>query len=118
MSNSITHFEIHGTGPKGLAEFYKSVFGWHIEKAAGVDYWRVETGSADPIHGGLMYPAIAGLNGWIFYIKVDSLDRVVSDIQRLGGKIVRPRTAVPKTGWLTIVADPEGNIFGVWQAER
>ena len=27
-----------------------------------VDYWRVETGAPDGLHGGLMYRAIAGSN--------------------------------------------------------
>ena len=68
MTNSITHFEIYGAEPEGLAEFYRGVFGWRIEQMPGVDYWPVETGEADNgLHGGLMYRAIAGLNGWMFY---------------------------------------------------
>ena len=30
---------------------------------------------------------------------------------------VRPKTAVPRTAWVTIVADPAKNIFGIWQAD-
>jgi uncharacterized protein len=117
MTNSITHFEIYGTEPEGLAEFYRGVFGWRIEQMPGVDYWRVETGEANGLHGGLMYRAIPGLNGWMFHIQVDSLDKAVADIQSFGGTVVRPKTAVPKAAWVTIVADPQGNIFGVWQAD-
>jgi len=38
-------------------------------------------------------------------------------VQRLGGTLLRPKTAVPKTAWYAVVADPEGNIFAVWQAD-
>ena len=38
-------------------------------------------------------------------------------IQSLGGSVVRPKTAVPRTAWVTIVADPAKNIFGLWQAD-
>lgn len=119
MTNSITHFEIYGTEPKILAQFYQGVFGWRVEQMPGVDYWRVETGGpeAKGLHGGLMYRAITGLNGWMFYIQVDSLDQAAADIQSLGGTVVRPKTAVPKTAWVTIAADPQGNTFGVWQAD-
>jgi hypothetical protein len=36
---------------------------------------------------------------------------------QLGGSILRPKTAVPKTAWYGVVSDPEGNIFAVWQAD-
>jgi predicted enzyme related to lactoylglutathione lyase len=35
-------------------------------------------------------------------------------VQSLGGKLVRPKTAVPKTAWYAVVEDPEGNIFAVY----
>ena len=119
MPNSITHFEIYGEQPEKLAHFYRRVFGWKIEQAPGVDYWRVETDgpAGKAVNGGLMYRAISGLHGWLFYINVDSLDRTVEDIRNFGGTVVRPKTAVPKTAWLTIAADPQGNTFGVWQAD-
>ena len=38
-------------------------------------------------------------------------------LQRLGGKVLRPKTAVPKTAWYAVFPDPEGNIFAVWQPD-
>jgi predicted enzyme related to lactoylglutathione lyase len=29
--------------------------------------------------------------------------------------VLRPKTAVPKMGWFTIVADPGMNVFAMWQ---
>jgi predicted enzyme related to lactoylglutathione lyase len=42
-SAEMTHFEICGTGPEKLAQFYRDVFGWQVEQMPGVDYWRVKT---------------------------------------------------------------------------
>lgn len=119
MTNSLTHFEIYGEQPTGLADFYSTVFGWQVEQIPGVDYWRIRIASADcnALNGGLTYCAIPGLNGWMLYINVASLDETVALVQKLGGSIVRPKTAVPKAAWVTIVADPAHNIFGVWQAD-
>jgi len=119
MTNSVTHFEIYGEQPTGLADFYRTVFGWEIEQMPAVDYWRISTGSADTkaLNGGLTYRAIPGLNGWMLFVNVAALDETVELVQRLGGTIIRPKTAVPKSAWVTIVADPQGNIFGVWEAD-
>jgi len=119
MTNSLTHFEIYGARPAELADFYRSVFGWQVEQMPAVDYWRIQTGTAEVkgLHGGLTYRAIPRLNGWMLFVNVAALDQTVALVQRLGGSIVRPKTAVPKTAWVTIVADPQGNIFGVWEAD-
>jgi predicted enzyme related to lactoylglutathione lyase len=65
MMSSVTHFEIYGEEPAKLADFYRNVFGWHVEQMPGVNYWRIQTGSAEPnaLHGGLSYRAIPDLNG-------------------------------------------------------
>lgn len=119
MTNAITHFEIYGDKPTGLADFYRSVFGWQVEQIEAVDYWRINTGSseANTLNGGLTYRAIPGLNGWMLYVQVPLLDETVELIKSLGGAVIRPKTAVPKAAWVTIVADPAKNIFGVWQAD-
>ena len=119
MVNSVTHFEIYGEEPAKLAEFYRSVFGWQVEQMPGINYWRIQTGSTEtkPLHGGLTYRAIADLNGWMLFVNVTSLDETVALVQKLGGSIVRPKTAVPRTAWVTVLADPAKNIFGLWQAD-
>ncbi|HXX56324.1 MAG TPA: VOC family protein [Candidatus Nitrosotalea sp.] len=115
----ITHFEIYGDQPVALADFYRSLFGWEIQKLEAIDYWRIDTGVTPnaALGGGIAFRAIPGLSGWLPYVQVDSVDQTVELVQRLGGKIVRPKTAVPRAAWVTIVADPANNIFGVWEAD-
>ena len=119
MTNRITHFEIYGDEPAGMAEFYRQVFGWEIEQLEGIGYWRVTTagGDSSPLNGGLTYRALPNLNGWLLYVQVALLDETVELIKSLGGSVIRPKTAVPRAAWVTIVADPARNIFGVWQAD-
>ena len=119
MADSVTHFEIYGEKPSELVEFYQYVFGWEIEQMPAVDYWLINTGAdgGKTLNGGLTYRAIPGLNGWMLYVQVPFLDETIALIQSLGGSVIRPKTAVPKAAWVTIVADPAKNIFGVWQAD-
>ncbi len=119
MSSSVTHFEIYAEDPAKLADFYRTLLGWQVDKAPGVDYWRIDTGSGESkgIGGGLLRRPIPGPRSWVHYVHVESLDQTVERIVELGGAVVRPKTAVPKTAWYAVVTDPEGNIFAIWQAD-
>jgi len=39
-------------------------------------------------------------------------------VQRLGGQLLQPKTAVPRAAWYAFVADPAGNIFALWQPDE
>jgi predicted enzyme related to lactoylglutathione lyase len=117
--SSVTHFEIYASEPSKLADFYQGLFGWQLEKAPGIDYWRIQTepGRTNGFNGGLTYRPIPEPRSWVHYVNVDSLDEAVDRVLQLGGSILRPKAAVPKTAWYAVLADPEGNIFAVWQAD-
>jgi hypothetical protein len=116
---AVTHFEIYAEKPEGLVDFYRSLFGWQLDKSPGLDYWRIKgaTTDANVINGGLTYRPFPGPRSWVHYVHVASLDASVAEVLRLGGVVLRPKTAVPKTAWYAVVADPEGNIFAVWQPD-
>ena len=119
MSGSVTHFEIYAEDPATLAEFYRRLFGWRLERAPGMDYWRIDTG-ATPMSGfagGLTYRPIAGTRAWVHYVHVASLDDAVAAAEQLRAVVLRPKTAVPKTAWYAVLADPEGNVFAIYQTD-
>ena len=119
MGDPATHFEIYAEDPAKLVGFYGALFSWTIEKAPGIDYWRIQTGSGgNGYSGGLTYRPIPGPRSWVHYVTVEALDEAVARVQQLGGSVVRAKTAVPKVGWYAVMADPEGNIFAVWQPDR
>ena len=118
MTGQVTHFEIYGEQPEKLAEFYSTLFGWQLERAPGVDYWRIQTSrNAKGFDGGLTYRPSAGPRCWIHYVVVDSVDEALAEAQRMGANVLRPKTAVPKAGWCAVLADPQGNPFAIWQAD-
>jgi predicted enzyme related to lactoylglutathione lyase len=99
LSCLLTHFEICAENPARLDEFYRGLFGRQIDS------------------GGLTYRPVRALHGWIHYVSVPSIDNAIAQTERLGGVLLRRKTAVPKTAWYAIAADPEGNIFAIWQAD-
>lgn len=119
MPASVTHFEIYAEEPEKLAAFYRELFGWTVEKATAVDYFRIHTGSGDDrsIQGGLLYRPLPAPRSWVHYVSVESIDEAMARVVALGGKVVRPKAAVPKTAWYAVVEDPQGNIFGIYQRD-
>ncbi len=119
MTSAVTHFEIYAEEPAKLAEFYRTLLGWQVDKAPGIDYWRINTAPGDPqaTGGGLLFRPIQGPRSWVHYVHVESLDATLGRILELGGSVVRAKAAVPKAAWYAVVADPQGNIFAIWQAD-
>lgn len=120
MASGVTHFEIYGDDPAKLATFYRELFGWRIERAEGVDYWRIHLDPSDNgsnAGGGLTYRPTLDPRGWMQFVNVVSLDDAISVAERHGAKVLRPKTAVPRTAWYAVLADPEGNVFAIWQPD-
>jgi predicted enzyme related to lactoylglutathione lyase len=71
MSSSVTHFAIYAEDPASLAIFYRRLLGWQVEKAPGIDYWRIDTapGEAKGIGGGLMFRPIPEPRSWVHYLQ-------------------------------------------------
>jgi uncharacterized protein len=113
----VIHFEIPADNPDRAVEFYKSVFGWDIQKWSGpTDYWMVMTGDGNEpgINGGILkrpYPGAPTCNT----VGVPSLEEAVKGVENAGGKLAVPRMGIPGVGWLAYCTDTEGNMFGLMQ---
>jgi predicted enzyme related to lactoylglutathione lyase len=113
--NRVVHFEISTDDPERAAGFYRSVFGWKVEKWEGpIDYWLVTTGEegVPGINGAIKRrpePGISTVNT----IEVDSIDDSVEKIEANGGEVVMPKTEIPDVGFHAYCRDSEGNIFGL-----
>ena len=115
-----THFEIYGDALEALAAFYAAVLGWRIEKAPGVDYWRIALDApqgAGMRAGGIAFRPAMDIKGWLMFVEVPSVEAALAAAQAHGGTMLRERSAVPRTAWYAVVADPAGNPFGMWQPD-
>ena len=119
MANPIVHFEIPAADPARLIGFYQKIFDWKIEEMPGSsDYWTIQTheGDGPGISGGLL-KRVTPTQTAINYVQVDSVDQHCATIQAAGGRIVYNKEAIPGVGWYAVVADPEGNAFGIFQPD-
>ena len=117
--HTIVHFEIAATEPEGLAEFYRRVFGWKIEKAPmpGLDYWIITTGPRGKSVGGGMYRKEGPEDHPRNFIHVDDIEEAIRTFRSAGGTEVVGKMEVPGMGWSFIGADPEGNHIALWQPQ-
>lgn len=123
MSRAV-HFEIQASDPQALIEYYSGLFGWSFNKWEGGEYWMIHTGPDEQpgINGGLLprrgpLPEnMAAVNAFVITVDVDDIDAAVAKAES-GGVVAVPKMAVPGIGWLAYVKDPDGNIFGMMQAD-
>jgi len=122
----VIHFEIHADQPERAIAFYSGVFGWVFDRFKGdAPYWLVTTGApgVPGIDGGMILrrgnrpEAMAAVNGYVCTIDVPDVDAYVAKVEASGGTRAVEKTAIAKVGWLAYCKDPEGNLFGIMQAD-
>ncbi|WP_433060379.1 VOC family protein [Dactylosporangium sp. CS-033363] len=120
MGLPVVHFEISGTEPGALRDYYAGLFEWRFDPpgnaattsvSADGNYHFVQADSAG-VNGG-----VGGGPGYqsrvLFYVSVPDVEEALARAERLGGK--RVMGPEPARGDFTVghFQDPEGNLLGV-----
>ncbi|MEW6306619.1 MAG: VOC family protein [Verrucomicrobiota bacterium] len=116
VAANIVWFEVPADNPARAKKFYGSLFGWKINPFQGMpDYWHIDTGGSDDApDGGMMGRKHPG-HTITHYINVASVTRYLAKVEKLGGKVCVPKTAVPQMGYFAVCQDTENNAFGLWE---
>jgi predicted enzyme related to lactoylglutathione lyase len=116
---NIVWFEIPADEVGRARTFYTKLFGWKITKfPMAMEYWHVDTGGADASPDGGLMKRQPGQQGITAYISVPSVDQYMAKVQKLGGKICMPKTAVPQMGYFAVCMDTENNAFAIWEMSK
>jgi predicted enzyme related to lactoylglutathione lyase len=118
--SKVVHFEITGTEPEEVIDFYAEVFGWEFTRwDVPFPYWMINTGDPDSpgIDGGLTERGGFGSNT-VNTIDVEDIDSAIEKVKEHGGEIMMPKTAVNGVGWIGYFKDPFDNIFGLMQTDE
>ena len=51
-------------------------------------------------------------------IGVDSVDKAIKKVIAAGGRVVRPKIALPTMGWIAYCVDGDGNNFGLMEMDK
>jgi len=120
LGRSIVHFEIIGTDPASLRDYYGELFGWEFQTGNAAteavsqkgNYGFVDGSTNGGINGG-----VGGGEGHearvLFYVSVPDVEEALATAERLGGKRVMGPEGEPGTIVVGHFTDPEGNLIGV-----
>jgi predicted enzyme related to lactoylglutathione lyase len=110
---AIVHFEITGRDSSALRRFYGSLFGWEARETSIPGYRVLQTDDAGI--AGSIGPSWDGVaDGVTFYVEVADVGEALSDVEDLGGTIVRrPWEIAPLGLTFALFADPEGHVVGL-----
>ncbi len=112
--NTWCHVEIPATDVARARGFYGTVFGWKFTHIPQMDYTLYATGDGE-IGGGLSLPQPGAPQMLVNYVNVTSIEATAAKIEAAGGAVLQPKFEVPGAGWISIVQDTEGNVFGLWK---
>ncbi len=125
---TIVHFEIPSNYIERSKKFYNELFGWNIEKwtgsmpatAEGMEYWvlsTVDDKGNKALGGGIMKRQSPQQQGITNYFDVKSVQEYSAKVEKLGGKVISPKMAVPGMGYFAVCTDTENNGFGIFEAD-
>ncbi|TWD80397.1 hypothetical protein FB561_1472 [Kribbella amoyensis] len=102
---------------EAAAVFYAGLFGWDCEYQGSRDYWVCKLAGEDVGGIGPKHPGTEDRpSRWTTYLAAPHVDRTAARIVDRGGELLVPPTDVAVHGRMAIAADPNGAIFGIWQA--
>ena len=123
----IVHFEIPVDDLEAARKFYGDNFGWSLENwpmPDGSTYIGVRTTAVDEkthqplkpgaINGGIMKRSSVA-KAPIFAISVKNIDEKIKSLEAAGGKVAMPKMDMMGMGSYAYVADPSGNVIGLWE---
>jgi predicted enzyme related to lactoylglutathione lyase len=116
MPNTFIHVELATTSVPKAKAFYAKLFDWKLADMPMPDgtYTLIEAGKG--AGGGMMQQSIPGAgSAWMPYILVKDIDAATKKAKKLRGKIMKDVTEVTGMGWLSIIVDPTGAVFGLWE---
>ena len=112
MSAPVLQWQILSPDPNGVAEFYRTLFGWRVTSDNALGYRQIETG-AGGFRGGI-WPAPPGSHTFVqLFVGVEDVDQSVARATELGARVIVPPTALPDGDVMAVLADPQGLTFGL-----
>lgn len=112
MGQSVVRFEIGCRDRARTEEFFSKLFGWELASAGPAA--MIDTGARAGINGHITSLGHEPCNYVTFYVQVDDRQAYLDKATALDGRMLVPPVEIP-TGAFAWLADPDGNIIGLFK---
>lgn len=117
----VVHFEIIGTDPGKLRNYYSDLFGWDFQIGDASTEAVSQPGEYgfvdESMNGGGINGGVGGGEGYegrvLFYVGVPNVEAALKKAERLGGKRLMGPEGAPGTLVVGQFTDPEGHLIGL-----
>jgi predicted enzyme related to lactoylglutathione lyase len=118
MANEFVHMELNTTDLGKAKDFYSKLFDWKLEDMPGpMPYTMIQPGSG-PGGGMMKHPVPGAPSMWLTYVGVADIKAATEKAKSLGAVALQENHEVPNYGWFSILTDPTGAVFALWQAKK
>jgi uncharacterized protein len=114
----IAWFELFTKDPWTSLNFYTSSLKWGYQPPpVDTSLLTADITVRDPkgFGGSIVDDAKNAGTGFIVYYYVDTIEEATARIVKNGGKVVLVKTEQGTWGWYSILTDPDGNRFGIYE---
>jgi uncharacterized protein len=109
--------EHEATDVDGAVAFYGGLFGWTFEDRLPADAPVRFVLASNRGKDAASIATADGAARWLTYIAVDDIDAVTTAAARAGGALLVPAQSAGPAGSASVLRDPQGAEFALWQAE-
>ncbi|MEO1520901.1 MAG: VOC family protein [Cyanobacteria bacterium J06633_2] len=123
-SGTFCWVDLATTDAKAAKDFYTALFKWNATDVPAGDagtYTMLQKGEKDVCALYQMTPDMYPPGTpphWLSYVSVNDVDDYVAKVQTLGGKILHEPCDVMESGRMSLVQDPTGAAFALWQPKQ
>jgi predicted enzyme related to lactoylglutathione lyase len=110
----ITHLDIPVSDFARAKAFYSGLFGWDIAEIPGYEGYPMWQ-APNKISGGGLAPREGEFTQPRSYVEVDSIDDTVAAAREAGAAVLREKSEISPTSWWAVIADPDGNVIGLYE---
>jgi predicted enzyme related to lactoylglutathione lyase len=116
MTHPINWVEVATPNPQATRDFFSKVFGWNFQASPTMADYLIFNPGAGPmgaVHGYMQN----GPNKTV-YIYTPDIDAKLAEVEANGGKVITAKMFInDAVGNIAHIADPNGNVFGLWDRE-
>lgn len=107
------------TDPTVSHKFFSELFGWsrRVRPTEDAQAYNIMTLGSRRV-AGICGVEQDGPSQWMSYLLVDDLESSTNRAQTLGAKVWKPRVDIANLGEMSVLQDPTGAVFALWQSKK